>query len=73
MRIALVTGSNEKRGDEMILAEKYRARSSSAFDAYMALQRALLNRWMAQGGTEESWCLRLAPVFRARYAELVES
>jgi hypothetical protein len=71
--LALVAGSNEKRGDEMILAEKYRARSSSAFDAYMALQRALLNRWMAQGGTEESWCLRLAPVFRTRYAELVES
>jgi hypothetical protein len=56
----------------MVLAEQYRARCDSAFDAYMTLQRALLNRWVAQGGTEESWCLRLAPVFRARYAELVD-
>jgi hypothetical protein len=56
----------------MLLAEHYRARCGSAFDAYMALQRALLSRWVAQGGTEESWCLRLAPVFRARYAELVQ-
>lgn len=57
----------------MLLAESYRARCDNTFDAYMSLQRALLNRWMAQGGTEESWCRRLAPLFRARYAELVES
>jgi hypothetical protein len=69
----MLAGRKREGGTKMILADKYRARSSSAFDAYMALQRALLNRWMAQGGTEESWCLRLAPVFRTRYAELVES
>lgn len=34
---------------------------------YMALQRSLLQRFLAQGGTEEEFCRRLAPVFRRRY------
>jgi hypothetical protein len=52
----------------MLLAEYYLARNDSGFAAYMALQRALLLRWLARGGTEQSWCDRLAPRFRERYA-----
>lgn len=54
-----------------MLGDMYLARCGSGFQAYMALQRALVNRWVARGGTEQSWCDRLAPVFRTRYAELV--
>jgi len=36
---------------------------------YMALQRALLRRFLAQGGTESEFCERLAPVFRRRYGD----
>lgn len=56
----------------MVLADVYMARCSSGYVAYMTLQRALLNRWVARGGTEESWCARMAPVFRARYGGLVD-
>jgi hypothetical protein len=56
----------------MVLGECYRKRSASGFDAYMALQRALLARWLARGGTEEAWCSRIAPLFRARYGPLME-
>lgn len=52
-----------------MLMEIYRARYDSGFEAYMALQRALLERWLARGGTTEMWCTSLAPVFRRRYAE----
>jgi hypothetical protein len=55
-----------------MLAEVYRARFGSGFQAYMALQRALLARWLAHGGTEESWCNTMAPRFRQRYAVLVD-
>jgi hypothetical protein len=55
-----------------MLADVYRARFGSGFEAYMALQRALVARWIARGGTEEGWCRSMAPLFRRRYAELVE-
>jgi hypothetical protein len=54
-----------------VLAESYLARHGSGFAAYMSLQQALLARWLARGGTEESWCTRMAPLFRARYGGLV--
>jgi hypothetical protein len=56
----------------MVLADYYLARCDSSWEAYMKLQRALLDRWVARGGTEESWCARMAPAFRARYGSLVE-
>lgn len=55
----------------MILAQMYLARHESPFAAYMALQRALLCHHVARGGSPESWCERLAPVFRRRYDRLV--
>ncbi len=51
----------------MILAEKYLQRYGNSFDAYMALQRALMQRYLLRGGTKEGWCERIAPVFRRRY------
>jgi hypothetical protein len=55
-----------------MLEDIYLARFSTGFEAYMALQRALLVRWIARGGTEQSWCDRLAPLFRKRYGRLAE-
>ena len=51
----------------MILAQKYLARYETPFAAYMALQRALLVHYLTLGGTEETWCERIAPAFRRRY------
>jgi hypothetical protein len=65
-------GGGPKEGEAMVLGEFYRSRCGSGFDAYMALQRALLARWLARGGTAEAWCLRMAPVFRLRYGLLME-
>jgi len=55
-----------------MLARRYYARYGSGFDAYMALQRALMTRYLSRGGTMEQWCERLAPRFRERYARIFE-
>lgn len=55
----------------MELARRFRARYPSGFGAYLALQRALMIRYLARGGTQEDFCQRLAPVFRQRYAGLL--
>lgn len=52
---------------KMILAQKYLARYETPFAAYMALQRALLLHYMSRGGTAETWCVKIAPIFRRRY------
>lgn len=54
----------------MILAQQYLAKHRSPFAAYMALQAALMRHYMMRGGSEEVWCERIAPVFRARYARV---
>jgi hypothetical protein len=56
----------------MVLLDRIRRDCESPFEAYMALQRRLLARWLARGGTEEAWCVRLAPAFHARYGALLE-
>ncbi|MBR9989464.1 MAG: hypothetical protein KFH98_06895 [Gemmatimonadetes bacterium] len=53
-----------------VLGDLYLARCGNGFEAYMALQRALIARWVARGGTEQSWCERMAPSFRRRYGWL---
>lgn len=55
----------------MELARRFIAMQPSPFGAYLALQRALMARHMARGGTQEDFCLRLAPAFRRRYAYLL--
>ena len=39
--------------------------------AYLALQSALMRRFLARGGTAEEFCERLAPTYHRRYAPLV--
>lgn len=65
--------TEEERGafrSMMTLADEYLTRYGCGFDAYMALQRALMLRHFSRGGTNESWCARFAPVFRRRYAPI---
>jgi hypothetical protein len=39
--------------------------------AYLALQCALMRRFLARGGTAEEFCERLAPIYHQRYAPLI--
>jgi hypothetical protein len=55
----------------MTLAASFLARQRTAFGAYVALQRALMQHHIARGGTAEDFCRRLAPVFRLRYGALL--
>jgi hypothetical protein len=43
----------------------------TGFSAYLALQCALMQRFVARGGTTEEFCVRLAPVFHRKYAPLL--
>lgn len=67
-------GAGDEGGEEgvMMLLERLMGDCESPFQAYMELQRRLLQRWMARGGTEEAWCQRLAPAFHARYGWIIE-
>lgn len=55
----------------MELARRYVGTHRSPFHAYLALQRALMARHVARGGTMEDFCARLAPAFRRKYAALL--
>jgi hypothetical protein len=52
-------------------ARRFLSDSPTRFGAYLALQCALMQRFVARGGTPEEFCLRLAPVFHRRYAPLL--
>jgi hypothetical protein len=39
---------------------------------YLEMQRALMARFVARGGTAEDFCARIAPVFRRKYGPLLE-
>jgi hypothetical protein len=69
MGLAMGSGGHHQGG--AVLGEIYLARCGTGFEAYMALQRALIARWVARGGTEQSWCERIAPLYRQRYAMLM--
>lgn len=55
----------------METARRFIVGSPTRYGAYLALQCALIQRHVARGGTPEDFCLRLAPVFRRRYAPLL--
>jgi hypothetical protein len=40
--------------------------------AYLAMQRALMRRYIARGGTPEDFCTRIAPAFRRKYGPLLD-
>lgn len=39
---------------------------------YLEMQRALMARFIARGGTAEEFCARIAPAFRRKYGALLE-
>jgi hypothetical protein len=55
----------------METARRFMNGTPSRFAAYLALQCALMRRFVARGGTPEEFCTRLAPVFHRRYAPLL--
>ncbi len=55
----------------MILACSYQAKHATGFGAYMALQAALMRRYVRRGGTVQAWCTRMAPAFQRRYGRVL--
>jgi len=55
----------------MELGRTFLDRYGAGFEAYLALQCALLRRYVAAGGSAEDFCSRLAPVFRARWGPIL--
>lgn len=55
----------------METARRFIEANQTGFCAYLALQCALMRRYIAQGGTQEGFCDRLAPVFHRKYAPLL--
>ena len=55
----------------MEVVRRYLEEYPTRFAAYTALQCALMRRHLARGGTQEDFCVRLAPVFHRRYAPLL--
>ena len=50
----------------MEIVRRFLETSPTRFEAYLALQRALMRRFEARGGTTEEFCRRLAPAFQER-------
>lgn len=55
----------------MEIARRFVDTQPTRFSAYIALQCALMRRYIARGGTAEEFCQRLAPVFHRRYGPLL--
>jgi hypothetical protein len=55
----------------METARRFVEVTPTRFGAYIALQCALMRRFVARGGTPEDFCARLAPVFHRRYGPLL--
>lgn len=55
----------------MEIARRFVDTQPTRFGAYLALQCALMRRYIARGGTAEEFCQRLAPVFHRRYGPLL--
>jgi|GEM_PF-1354453 len=56
----------------MEIARSYLAGYATGFAAYLALEVALMRRYVARGGSQEEFCTRLAPTFRRRFAPMLE-
>lgn len=54
----------------MEISRRYATGHRPPLAAYLALQRALMQRFVAAGGTAEEFCARLAPVYHRRFAPL---
>jgi hypothetical protein len=55
----------------MEILRRFLETSPTRFEAYVALQCALMRRHVSRGGSPEDFCERLAPVFHRRYAPVL--
>jgi hypothetical protein len=55
----------------METARRFIGKNEGGLHAYLALQCALMRRFIARGGTDVEFCERLAPVFHRKYAQLL--
>ena len=55
----------------MEIIRRHMATQPTRLAAYLALQCALMRRFLAKGGTAEEFCERLAPIYHRRYAPLI--
>ena len=55
----------------MEIIRQFVAGHRTGFAAYLALEIALMRRYVARGGTPEEFCTRLAPAFRRRFAPVL--
>ncbi|HEX2187994.1 MAG TPA: hypothetical protein VHG51_03800 [Longimicrobiaceae bacterium] len=54
----------------MEISRRYITGQHAPLAAYLALQRALIERHVAGGGSAEEFCARLAPVYHRRFGPL---
>jgi hypothetical protein len=57
----------------MEVARRFAALYPNGYDAYLALQCALMRHYIARGGTASDFCARLAPAFRRRHRTLLDT
>ena len=62
-------GAREERSMEIL--RRFLETSPTRYEAYVALQCALMRRHVSRGGSAEDFCERLAPVFHRRYAPVL--
>jgi hypothetical protein len=55
------------------IARRFAASHETGFGAYLALERALMRRYVTRGGTEAEFCERLAAAFHRRHGGLLEA
>jgi hypothetical protein len=55
----------------MEIMRRHIATQPTRLAAYLALQCALMRRFLARGGTAEEFCERLAPIYHRRYAPII--
>lgn len=55
----------------MEIMRRHMATQPTRLAAYLALQCALMRRFLARGGTAEEFCQRLAPIYHRRYAPII--
>lgn len=55
----------------MEVMRRHLATQPTGLAAYLALQCALMRRFLARGGSAEEFCERLAPIFHRRYAAVL--
>ncbi len=68
---ALKAGDSRWEEEVMEIIRRHMAMQPTRLAAYLALQCALMRRYLAKGGTAEEFCERLAPIYHRRYAPLI--